>query len=91
MDKYLEKEDDGKLGSFCPRCRLLHLIKGIEPRHRKDVRVDVLVDLEATQEDHPEVREPDWMHTVYPNLILYRQETKKMLQCNQESNVEQSR
>ncbi|GJJ06326.1 hypothetical protein Clacol_000517 [Clathrus columnatus] len=27
---------------------------GLEPRHRKNVRVDLLVDLEATQEDHPE-------------------------------------
>lgn len=27
---------------------------GIEPRHRQNVRVDLLMDLEATEEDHPE-------------------------------------
>lgn len=54
-------------------------LKGIEPRHRQNVRVDPLMDLEATQEDHPEVCFAQSIGSPSPiEIYSFRQGMKKM-------------
>lgn len=45
--------------AYLSSSQFTHATEGIEPRQRQNVRVDPLMDLEATQEDHPEVRTID--------------------------------
>jgi transcription initiation factor TFIIH subunit 1 len=57
FDKYLERPDDGELPLFCyagPADIIFPL--ELEPRKPRDDEVDMFIDLEATREDHEEVR-----------------------------------
>jgi len=57
FDKYLEKPDDGELPSFrCPGLADNNITTELEPRNSRDDEVDMFIDLEATREDHEEVR-----------------------------------
>ena len=56
FDKYLEKEDDGT----CSRQLIVqltnsHELAEVTPRHERDGVGQMLIDLDATEQDHPEV------------------------------------
>lgn len=53
FDRYLEPVDDGMLVNLFSY--LINIAQGLEPRHGRQIAVNKLVDLVATQEDHIDV------------------------------------
>lgn len=63
FDRYLEREDDGELSQFFLFERSSsEFVEGIEPLHPQNQRVQLFIDLEATEADHDEV-------TVFARII----------------------